>query len=69
MAPEHGECKVNARYATAGRRPRIRASASANGERLVVRALARTGLALRRLIVPILSELSGAGALPRLWHL
>lgn len=44
-------------------------AASANGERLVVRALARNGLALRRLIVPILSELSGAGALPRLWHL
>ena len=46
-----------------------RIAASANGERLVVRALARTGLALRRLIVPILSELSGAGTLPRLWHL
>ena len=44
-------------------------AASANGERLVVRALARTGLALRRLIVPILLELSGAGTLPRLWHL
>lgn len=44
-------------------------AASANGERLIVRALARTGLALRRLIVPILSELSGAGTLPRLWHL
>jgi urease accessory protein len=46
-----------------------RIAASANGERLVIRALAQTGLALRRLIVPILSELSGAGALPRLWHL
>lgn len=46
-----------------------RIAASANGERLVVRALAQTGLALRRLIVPILAELSGAGALPRLWHL
>jgi urease accessory protein len=44
-------------------------AASANGERLVVRALARTGLALRRLIVPILTELTGAGSLPRLWHL
>jgi urease accessory protein len=44
-------------------------AASANGERLVIRALAQTGLALRRLIVPILSELSGAGSLPRLWHL
>ena len=46
-----------------------RIAASANGERLVIRALAQTGLALRRLIVPILAELSGAGALPRLWHL
>jgi urease accessory protein len=44
-------------------------AASANGERLVVRALAPTGLALRRLIVPVLVELTGAGALPRLWHL
>jgi len=46
-----------------------RIAASANGERLVVRALAQTGLALRRLIVPILAELSCAGSLPRLWHL
>lgn len=46
-----------------------RIAASANGERLVVRALADSGLALRRLIVPILAELSGAGSLPRLWHL
>ena len=46
-----------------------RIAASANGERLVIRALAQTGLALRRLIVPILAELSGAGALPRLWQL
>lgn len=46
-----------------------RIAASANGERLVVRALAQSGLALRRLIVPILSELTGAGSLPRLWHL
>ena len=44
-------------------------AASATGERLVIRALAQTGLALRRLIVPILAELSGAGSLPRLWHL
>lgn len=44
-------------------------AASANGERLVVRAMARTGLALRRLIVPVLIELTGAGSLPRLWHL
>lgn len=44
-------------------------AASAQGERLVIRALAQTGLALRRLIVPILVQLTGAGALPRLWHL
>ncbi|HTM77913.1 MAG TPA: urease accessory protein UreD [Devosia sp.] len=44
-------------------------AASAIGERLIVRALADSGLALRRLIVPILTELSGAGTLPRLWHL
>jgi urease accessory protein len=37
------------------------------GERLVVRALAPTGLALRRAIVPIIALLSGAGRLPRLW--
>ena len=46
-----------------------RIAASANGERLTVRVLAQTGLAMRRLIVPILAELSGAGSLPRLWHL
>lgn len=63
--------------ACAGRLVRLRAilpddgriAASANGERLVVRVLAQTGLALRRLIVPILAELSGDGSLPRLWHL
>lgn len=44
-------------------------AASAQGERLVIRALAQTGLALRRLIVPILAQLSSAGTLPRLWHL
>lgn len=49
--------------------PDSRIAASANGERLVIRALAQTGLALRRLIVPVLAELSGAGLLPRLWHL
>src|SRR5690606_5546720 len=38
-------------------------AASANGERLVIRALAQTGLALRRLIIPVLAELSGAGTL------
>jgi urease accessory protein len=43
-------------------------AASANGERLVIRAMAPTGLALRRMIVPTLIELTGAGSLPRLWH-
>jgi urease accessory protein len=49
--------------------PDARIAASAIGERLVVRVIAETGLALRRLIVPIIAELSGAGSLPRLWHL
>lgn len=44
-------------------------AASANGERLVIRAMAQTGLALRKLLVPTLIELTGAGSLPRLWHL
>ena len=44
-------------------------AASAIGERLVIRALAPGGLALRRQIVPLLAELSGAGSVPRLWHL
>ena len=44
-------------------------SASVIGERLVVRATAESGLALRRIITPIVAALSGAGALPRLWHL
>ena len=43
--------------------------ASAIGERLVVRAIAESGLALRRIIAPIVATLSSAGALPRLWHL
>ncbi|MGN6103475.1 MAG: urease accessory protein UreD [Devosia sp.] len=42
--------------------------ASAVGERLAVRALASSGLALRRLIVPIIAMLSPAGSLPRLWY-
>jgi urease accessory protein len=45
------------------------AGASLIGERLVVRAVARSGLALRKTIAPIIAELSGAGTLPRLWHL
>ncbi|MBN9308655.1 urease accessory protein UreD [Devosia sp.] len=43
--------------------------ASVIGERLVIRAMAPSGLALRRIITPIIAQLSGAGALPRLWHL
>jgi urease accessory protein len=42
---------------------------SATGERLIIRAMAPSGLALRRMIVPFLVELTGAGSLPRLWHL
>lgn len=69
VAPDHAQC-----HAALVRLRSIlpddgRIAASANGDRLVIRALAQTGLALRRLIVPILVELSGAGALPRLWHL
>lgn len=37
------------------------------GERLVVRVLAPSGLALRQRITPIITALSGAGTLPRLW--
>jgi urease accessory protein len=49
--------------------PPGRIGISANGERLVIRAMAESGLALRRMIVPILLQLTGAGSLPRLWHL
>jgi urease accessory protein len=44
-----------------------RSGVSVAGERLVVRAIAESGLALRRIIAPIVAALSGAGALPRLW--
>ncbi len=47
--------------------PDMHAGASANGERLVLRALAPSGLALRRILAPAIALLSGAGALPRLW--
>lgn len=49
--------------------PNGRAAASAVGDRLIVRAIADSGLALRRIIVPIIAILSGAGTLPRLWSL
>jgi urease accessory protein len=47
--------------------PNARAAISAIGERLIVRALAPSGLALRRVITPILTELGGGAHLPRLW--
>ena len=43
--------------------------ASAIGERLTVRLLARDGLALRRSLSPIIALLSSAGSIPRLWTL
>lgn len=42
---------------------------SAFPQRMVLRALAPNGLALRRLITPILNELLPTGALPRVWSL
>ena len=39
------------------------------GEKLVVRALAPSGIALRRAIVPIIALLSERGQVPRLWSL
>lgn len=69
VAPDADQCAVLLARIRAILPDDARIAASANGERLVIRALAQTGLALRRLIVPILSELSGAGTLPRMWHL
>ena len=43
--------------------------ASVIGERLVVRLLAGSGLALRRSLSPIIALLSAAGSVPRLWTL
>jgi len=57
------EQRLDAVRALAG--PEI--GSSAIGERLIVRALAPSGLALRRAIAPIIGLLSGAGSLPRLW--
>lgn len=45
------------------------AAVSANGERIVIRATAPSGIELRRAIVPLLTDLTATGALPRLWHL
>ena len=43
--------------------------ASVVGERLTVRLLASSGLALRRSLSPIIALLSSAGSIPRLWTL
>ena len=43
--------------------------ASLVGERLVVRLIAPSGLALRRALIPIIAVLSSAGSIPRLWSL
>ena len=43
--------------------------ASVIGERLTVRLLAPSGLALRRSLAPIIALLSPAGSIPRLWTL
>ena len=69
IAPNPDQCRAKLAQLRAILPDDSRIAASANGDRLVIRALAQTGLALRRLIVPILVELSGAGSLPRLWHL
>jgi urease accessory protein len=52
-------------------RPQLAGTSGASmiGERLVVRAIAESGLALRKIIAPIVAALSSAGTLPRLWHL
>lgn len=44
-------------------------AASVIGERLTVRLLAESGLALRRSLSPIIALLSAAGSVPRLWSL
>jgi urease accessory protein len=47
----------------------VSGGATVVGERLTVRLLAASGLALRRSLSPIIALLSNAGALPRLWTL
>lgn len=49
--------------------PDARAGVSAIGDKLVLRALAPSGLVLRRIVAPVIAYLSGAGSVPRLWHL
>jgi urease accessory protein len=46
-----------------------RGGASVVGDRLTVRLLAASGLALRRSLSPIIALLADAGGLPRLWSL
>jgi urease accessory protein len=43
--------------------------ASVIGERLIVRLLAESGIALRRSLAPLIALLSDAGSVPRLWTL
>ena len=69
IAPSADECAAVLARLRAVMPSDDRIATSSNGERLVIRALAQTGLALRRLIVPILAQLTGAGSLPRMWHL
>lgn len=45
------------------------AGASVIGEKLVFRALAPSGFALRKILAPAIAVLSGAGSLPRLWSI
>lgn len=61
------ETRLDATRALLG--TKTRAGASVIGEKLVVRAIAESGLALRRIIAPVIASLSNAGTLPRLWHL
>lgn len=60
---DDAECRL------AGVREALGATAGASlvGERLTVRAVAPSGLALRRMIGPVVAAL--AGSLPRLWHI
>jgi urease accessory protein len=44
-----------------------RSGASLSGERLTIRAIAPSGLALRKILGPVVALL--AGSLPRLWHI
>lgn len=46
-----------------------RAAVSAVGERLVIRILAVSGMALRTVVMPLIALLTRTGAVPRLWTL